>query len=252
MPRGSHQTERKNKMKKIIAIIMIVCCLFAVVSCDNGLAKDVNAQIEAIESMSAASIPTKAETTTTMYVGEITIENVVTLVTGSVNGKKASTLTTVEREFSDVTGASGLVSTKTSTKWYVDGLGTCENKNGKWDEDGEDFAPSAGYIDFDFNSEFIKSAEYDSKAEVLTLKIKKENVASFLGSFAADDFEATSDATVKITTSAGRIMSVDINYTIPDRDVYIDEDEEDSVYIPETIVSIKAVYSYDYEPITLS
>ena len=240
-------------MKKIIAIAMIICCLFAVVSCGNGLGKDINAQIEAIEAMSAASIPNKAETTTTMYVGdERTIVNVVTLVAGTVDGKKASALTSVDREFSDVSGATQLVGEKTSYRWFVEGLGTCENKSGNWNEEGEDFAPSEGYIDFDFKAEYIASSEYNDEDKTLTLKINKENVAAFLGSFAAEDFEATSEATVKITTSAGRILSVDIKYVIPERDVYIDEDEEDAVSIPETIVSIKAVYSYDYEPITLS
>ena len=88
-------------MKKIIAALLILCCMFSVVSCsmfgggeqdDTGLGnidEATAAQIDKVLSMFDDSIPTQSETKTTETVGNVIIESSAYLVTGTVGGKRS-------------------------------------------------------------------------------------------------------------------------------------------------------------------
>ena len=266
-------------MKKIIAIILAVCCLFAVVSCGNknpdptptptptpdpnptpdsgntDPVDDVAKRIDDVSVMFLSLVPTHAKTTTTSTFGIVVLNTVQELTIGTVDGVDATKLVTVTELLSDVKGGGNLVITNTQELWYIEGRGTTSNKGRTWNAEGTDFAPVPGSISLNLAADYLAEKAYDAENEVLTLKVTAENAINVLGSFTPDS-DISGDVIITIATAGGRISSIKIEYTVPEKTIdYVPDPEFPEDTEEMTVEEIKVVtvveYDYDYQPITM-
>lgn len=244
-------------MKKIIAVILLMACVVGATSCslfDRINNKKQNASIiENYQNMFAISIPTKAETVVTETMSSVVLESVVTITTGTVDGKKASVVTTNIQSLNDIDVdkfrdlSLNLIAETSNVRWYYEGMGTSTNRGKTWDSEGVDFAPKAGSITLNLDASVMENIEYkaDGNTEYLTFDVSKANAAKVLGDYVESSFKY--DCNVKITASGGRISGVEISYSIEshelgDMDAYVEVEQIDMV--------VKASYSYDLQEIT--
>ena len=260
-------------MKKIIALILVLCCLFAVVSCKKDPAPtptpqpgpgtnptpdtdpDVQAKIDEITAMFASLVPTQSVTSTKLTFGIVTLETLSTLTVGTVDGAEATILETVNETLSDVKGGGNLIVKSTENLWYVAGRGTSANKGKTWDAEGTDFAPTPGSIRLNLSAEYLATKEYNKDTETLTVTVTKENAANVLGGF-TPDVVFGGDVKIVISTAGGRIVSIEVSYLIPEKTItyapYKDYPEDlEEMQVPDVEVVIKVDYTYDYQPITM-
>ncbi len=251
-------------MKKIISLVLLLAlaltCVLALASCGNGdVTGDAMDQIDIINAMFENMLPKQTITTTTQKLGGISITSVATLTVGTVDGLPAATYVNEYQQLASLDGSSSanLITTKTEKKWYVEGKGLIKNGGGDYiaDPDGElDFRPKAGDIKLTLNAAKLASATYDAETETLVVTLNRENATDLLEDFLVEDQKITSDLTVTITTSGGRISSVKLEFSTPEQDIYLDEesdDESDIVTVAATEITIEALYNYDLVELTL-
>ena len=251
-------------MKKIISIlltlVLILTALTALVSCGGGgaaMSDEAESQMRSINAMFDSLVPTQSVTTTTQKIGALELTSVATLTVGAVDGNAAATYINEYEELAPLDGSNNanLILKKTDKLWYVEGKGLCKNGNGKWIADGEDFRPKAGDIKLTLAKSMFLTAEYDAETETFTATMDKTNANALLADFLAEDQKIASGLTLTITTAGGRISMLKLEYTEPEHDVLISEedaDEEEYVAIPEALVTIEVRYSYDAKVITLN
>lgn len=250
-----------DKMKKIIALLLAVCCLFAVVACRDDKTPDVEVdtvqvKVDEISLLFDTLVPTQSVTTTKLTFGVVTLETVETLVTGTVDGADASVLTVVNETLSDVKGGGSLIIKNTENRWFVDGRGVSVNKGKTWDAEGTDFAPTPGSIKLNLAKEYLATKEYDEQTQTLTVTVAKDNVANVLGSFTPET-ATESDVTIAIATAGGRIVSIEVSYVVPEKTITYAPDPDfpedtEKMQVPDVQVVVRAEYTYDYQLITMN
>lgn len=218
-------------MKKIIAIILAITCAFALFSCgDTGKA------IKKIDKMYNSTAPTKIVIDETQKIGEIVIVTEGTFVTGKIDGMKAAIYEyryQKLRPISDGDEELSVFAEETGKHEYLEGTGY-RIDGGEWDDE-YDFAPKAGAIALKFSAKDIKDFKEDKAAKSYTFVIPADKTEKVLG-------EAISaDVTVVITHDGAAIAGVTLTYTITAEDAKHDD----------TVVTIKAKYTYDTEDITI-
>ena len=249
-------------MKKIIAALLILCCMFSVVSCnmfgggeqdDTGLGnidEATAAQIDKVLSMFDDSIPTKSETKTTETVGNVIIESSAYLVTGTVGGKKASVYYGSYQSLSEIGNTFDMVNTETENRWYVEGQGVSTDKGVTWDASAGDFAPTEGFIKVALNKSKIKEAEYNESTSTLKVVIAKEYATDVVSAYLEKGQTIDSDITITIVTAGGRVNGLKLEYSIPTHEISV-PDSDVKIQVQETKVVVDAKYSYDIQTITL-
>jgi len=223
-------------MKKIIALILVLASSFALFSC--GEAKDA---IKKVNKMYKAMTPTKIVTETTQDIGSHVLTGEYVITTGTVDGKSASTLYYNYQKLRSVEDGSGKTEeepweTVTLTKEYHEDKGLREN-DGKWDISGEDFAPTVDGIAMKFEAKHVKDVVDDAQNRTITFVVPADKTADVFG----DDMAPAADVTVTITHDGAAIMSLTMNYTVPAA----------SKNYPEIVTTIKTVYSYEPQKITI-
>ena len=202
--------------------------------------------------MFAATAPTKAETKITQKVNNQKLESVITITTGNVDGKVASTLVNKIQTLRSVTdGKLDVINEKNTFEWYYEGQGTTTNGR-KWDAEGTDFAPKAGDIMIDLKNEYFTSVEHteDGAAETLVLVIAEDEGEGYakkaLANFLGEDMEFGYETTITIIATGGRISTVIISYIVSEHEV---GDEYDAVLVSDMEVSREVNYSYEPQTI---
>lgn len=223
-------------MKKIVAFILALACSFALFSC--GEAKDT---IKKVNKMYKAIVPTKIVTETTQDIGSHVLEGEYVLAMGTVDGKSVSTLYYNYQKLRSVEDGAGDTivepwETVTLTKEYHEDKGLREN-GGKWQKDGNDFAPSIDDIAFEFSAKRVKDVVEDEATRTISFVIPKDNTADIFG----EDMAPTADVSVTITHDGAAIMSITISYTVA----------ADSKSHPDIVTTIKTVYSYEPQEISI-
>ena len=226
-------------MKKIVSIVLVLVCAFALFSCGKEDATEV--ALKEINDMYYAISPSKVVTKTTEEFGDFTIIGTSTLKIGSIDGNAATTYEKTRQKLRDVPSGSGnevldvIEDLGKETKQYHEELGYREN-GGKWDADGENFAPKAGDNALILTKDTIKDFTIDEENKTYTFVVAAENTKAVFG------YEIATDVSVKILHSGADITGVILTYTL------IDEDNDS---YPEIKVTIDVTYSYDSETITI-
>ena len=241
-------------MKKIIAMILALLCVFAVVSCgdDEEIVEKTPEEIaiEATLACYAASAPTKVVTKSVRDFGadayKLNADYV--LVTGRIDGKIATVRTYSEDRLLSVEDGSGSVilnpiQTFPGSDEYLEGKGRRVD-GGAWIEDGLNFAPTAGSLTINITKDNVTDITYSEAKfnNVLSFTIAYDKVDEVFGTDADENsyFDNDSDVKVTITNDGAVITRVVIEYSI----------EEDDEYPAQSVV-IDTTYSYDLEAVTL-
>lgn len=230
-------------MKKIISIVLVLVCAFALFSC--GKEDPTAIALKEINDMYNAISPSKIETVTTEEFGDYTLMSTSTLQMGTIDDSTATVYVCKNQKLRDVKSGSGsevldvIEDLGTVTKEYHEEYGLREN-GGKWDIDGENFAPKTGDIALKLTTQTVKDFVVDAKNKSYTFVVTAENTEAVFG------HAISSDVSVKITSSGADITGVLLTYTI------IDENEEDNAEYPEIKVTVEAKYSYGNENITIN
>ncbi len=221
-------------MKKIIALLLSVVCVFSIVSCKDNGETDI---IKAVNDKYAISAPTKIVTTSTHTIGNKTLNGTYTLVTGKIDGLIATVSEYSYEKFATVEEGAG----DTETPFYTTVKGSkefLENRGirvdgGEW-TDGFNFAPVAGDIAINITKDNVKDAKYENG--VFTCVVANDKTVEVFGEGNAP----AADVTVTVKDDGAVITGITLSYTIPATEDY-----------PETVVVITTVYTYDLEQVTL-
>ncbi len=245
-------------MKKIIALILALCCVFAITSCKKGgadstgdgadAAADVAAGIEEFKKLYSVSAPTKVETEQKTVLGSVTLNGGSTLVTGALNDGRTATVYTYNYEVlqSVESGAGDVIKPIMGdpiegSREYVEGEGE-RYDGGGWDEEGYNFAPTAGSIAINLDASKLQNCTYVAgDVKTLSFTVKAKDTRAVFG----DDAEITSDVSVVITADSAVITGIKISYT----EILVPEDED--IEYPEASVTITTEYSYGIQEVTL-
>lgn len=246
-------------MKKIIALMLALCCVFAVVSCGGGGAEvgdEITTKVNEIKNMFATSVPTKTVTTTTHTVGSTILTSTATLTTGMLNSKEVSVYINETEELAQVSNSLDPIDRKTETLWYMEGKGTSKDKGATWNAEGENFAPVAGSIRVRLDASKATETTYDEDKGELVMTFSKDNATDVVKSYLVEGQKIESELVVTVTTSGGSVSSIKIEYTIPEHTITVEgaTNEDGSaatVTIQETSVVIYATYEYDLQDVTL-
>lgn len=244
-------------MKKIIALILALSCVFALVACSK---EENNEIFDKFNGYLDVSAPTKSVTTTTQTIGNLDLKSTATIVTGSIDGKTVSIYENVYQQLASAEGSNTLepIEEKSTVKWYYEGKGVNTNKalnadktDYKWDAAGVNFA---GKIGFKLNAKDFASCEYDEVTETLKLTIARENASTVLGSLLYEGQQIDSEVIVTMKAAGGRISSIQLEYTIPAHSLEFEisgGDDYGFVEIESIKMVINSVYTYAVERITL-
>ena len=234
-------------MKKIIAIVLVLCCMLSAVSCNK---KKNDENLEKFDDMFASSAPTRAETVVTQkFNNGIELKSVIVLTTGTVDGKIATTLESEVQTLSKIDASTlNYITTTKTTNWYYEGLGTSTDKGKNWKADGTDFAPKSGTLAMNLLEEYMDSITYssDETSEKIVIKVSAENSAKVLQNFIGEE-EFNYDVTITVVSAGERITSVLIEYVV---DEHMIGDESNLVEISDVVTTIKVDYSYDIQAVT--
>lgn len=234
-------------MKKIIALLLLICTLVTIVSCGNK--QDEN--LKKFDDMFASSAPTRAETVVKQkFNNSPELTSVFTLTTGTVDGKTASILVRQVETLNKVDSSNtNYIKTDVSTNWYYEGMGTSTDKGASWNPDGKNFAPKPGTLSMNLKDEYMEKIEYssDSSSETIVLRVSAENSAKVLANFieSAEDFHY--ETRITVVAAGERVSSVTIKYII---DEHMIGEDENAIEISDTEVTITVNYSYDIQAIT--
>ena len=242
-------------MKKLLAILLAICCLFTVVSCgkDSGDEPDdtptTDTVLERFSTMLANSVPTRAEVTATERMEKVELVSTHVLTTGlNQDGKRATYLESKVQTLQDAeSGYVSHIKTTTTKEWYIEGMGRYKN-NRLVDKEGVDFAPVAGSLALNLDPTLF-TYEYDEETDTLTLTVDYENSAAVLGNMLAEDQEFEYDLVVTIVAAGGRISQIDVAYMIEAHDV--GDDDEIIVEIGDMDVLISSVYYYNTQSLDI-
>ena len=218
-------------MKKIIAIILAITCAFALFSCgETGKA------IKKIDKMYNSTAPTKIVIDTTQKIGDITLVIETEYVTGKIDGKKAAVYEYHYQELRPISDGDielSVFEDRTGKHEYLEGTGYRVD-GGEW-QDEYDFAPGAGAIAIKLSEKNIKDLKEDKAAKSYTFVIPADKTEAVLGEAVG------ADVTVVITHDGAAVAGITLTYTVPAENSKHDD----------TVVTIKAKYTYDTEDITI-
>ncbi|MBQ9070861.1 MAG: hypothetical protein IJY23_05895 [Clostridia bacterium] len=233
-------------MKKIIAVLLLICSFLTVVSCSK---KDEN--LERFDEMFASSAPTKAVTVVNQTFNDyVELNSVFTLTTGTVNGKTATTMVSEVQTLNKVdSGKTNYINTQVTNNWYYEGKGTSTDKGVSWNADGKDFAPKPGTLSMNLKVDYMDSVNYfsDATSETIVLEVSAENASKVLENFIDSETDFEYDVTITVVAAGERISSVVIEYVI---DEHLIGEDENAIEVEDTEFVITVNYSYDIQAVT--
>ena len=225
-------------MKKIIALLMVLVLAFAMVGCgeDDG-GTDYVAEIN---TMYSVSLPTKSVSVVKYQFASYTLTDKTTLVSGKVDGTLAAAVLTKETQrLRTVEEGSGVeildfIVTDVHVTEYLEGKGTRENRKGRWNADGENFAFTSGSIAIGITNDNVSDVK--KVGNTYTFIVTPDNTAAVFGEAIPSTVEVT------VTHDGASIVGLKLSYVVA-------ANAESNT--PETTVTVDIVYSYDIEKINI-
>ncbi len=246
-------------MKRIFALLLVLCTLFSFASCkkdgDNDAKPQTADEVLRFSGMLAVSTPTSSDVLVTQVINDVTIESTFSIKTGTIDGLKAAVYTNTVTTLGNVEDRNlELFRDKNETVWYVEGLGTSTNQGRRWTADGKDFSPVEGSLAMNLKQEYIKSYSYkkNGSLETLTVVMSASGATQALSNFLDGNQKMKHDVTVTVTAAAERVSSITISYIVPEGNLGT---EDKPIWYYDIPVTIEANYSYKIDtgdiPITL-
>ena len=230
-------------MKKIIILTLIVAlCVPTLFSCAKvkGIFGD---PTKTVMSMYNASEPTKVVATTKQSFGAYELNCDYELITGQVDGSRASKYTVTEETLESMENAGAtatvlpMVKRTTKETVSIEGIGSRVN-GGQWNPEGSPWLIGRGAMALNLTKKLIENAEY--KDNTFKFTIPQANAAEVI----SEDFASkiASDVDVVIVDDGAVILSIELHYFLAG---------DDSANLNKSEMTVKVLYSYDIENITI-
>jgi hypothetical protein len=230
-------------MKKLIVFVLVFAlCATALTSCaliDNLFGPDTLEEIATMYNMSA---PTKVVATTVQDFGSFELNCSYELVTGHIDNSIASVYTVTTEELRDVAEGGNteevkdMIKSTTKVTEAVEGVGARVN-GGDWDPNGTVWTIGRGRMAINLDKDAVENVVYEN--HTLTFTVPKENVATVLGTAYAE--HVSSDVEITIVDDGAVVTSIELHYYLAG----------DGAHLAESEMTVKVVYTYDLERITL-
>ncbi len=234
-------------MKKVIVFILVVAlCVPTLASCafinkvTGGLFDNTLKKVSEMYSMSS---PTKVVATTKQTIGAVELNCSYELVTGYVDNKPASVYTVTTEEIRSVEDGGNtdviksLISSVTKKTEAIEGIGSRTN-GGEWNPQGSIWVIGRGRMALNLNKKYVENMNYEN--HTLTFTVPQKYAANVLGAEYATDI--SSDVEITIVDDGAVITSVDLHYFLAG---------DESANLVESEMTVKVVYTYDLERITI-
>ena len=230
-------------MKKIIVLILTVAlCVAALSSCQYLDMLNGDTTLDDVAAMYNMSAPTKVVATTEQNFGSYELNCSYEIVTGYVDNSRASVYTVTTEELRTVEEGGktdevkDMIKSTTKKTEAIEGFGSRTN-GGDWNPDGDVWTIGRGRMALNLEEDALTNVVYENN--VLTFVVPKDNVATVFGAdYAAN---VASDVEVTIVNDGAVVTSVDLHYYLAG----------DGANLPETEMTVKVVYTYDLERITI-
>ena len=229
-------------MKKIIALILaLVLCTAALASCELIMGEKDNT-LSNVATMYSQSAPTKVVTTTVQKFDSYQLNCSYEIVTGYVDNSRASVYTVTTEELRTVEEGGNteevkdMIKTTTKKTEAIEGYGSRTN-GGEWNPDGEVWSIGRGSMALNLVEDAIMNVAYDN--HTLTFVVPAANAATVLGEKYAAGI--VSDVDVKIVDDGAVVTAVELHYYLAG----------DGANLGQTEMTVKVVYTYDLEKITI-
>ena len=196
-------------MKKILALLLAVCCIFAVASCKDDSSEPAGAtaeQVSAIANVINSSNPTSIVTITEYAYGEDVYKGMFETKIDKNPEKSVFTFSYARPARVEDASESNTV-TVAGTVYY--------NKGQVSVNDGDSWvAAGSGYVELDISLEASKLKSYTVSEDggTLTATATAENAKRILGTTVS----AEGDVTIVITTNSVYLYNVRVTYTAKD------------------------------------
>lgn len=237
-------------MKKILAFILVAAlCVTALTSCDviNNLLGNTEEPkdntLPSIAAMYNMSSPTKVVATTEHKIGSYELNSSYELITGYVDNSLASVYTVTTEELRTVEEGGNtdevkeMIKSTTKKTEAIEGFGARVN-GGDWDPEGAVWAIGRGRMAINLQEDAVTYVNYEN--HTLTLIVPKANAATVLGADYAKNI--ASDVEITIVDDGAVITSIDLHYFLAG----------DGANLGESEMTVKVIYTYDLERITIS
>ena len=240
-------------MKKLIAILLALACMFAVCACSTPPAggnnnnpslkppADTSAQeiLDALSELIRTSTPTQSQVSTVTGNADINLKSDLTITMGELSGKTAALYVHEYETLNDI-GSDVAKSLIVETKEYVDGMGL-RIDGGIWETEESSFVRRITPYRMNLDNTLIKSLLVSEDGLVVSFIVPMDNAADVFTSFDAKAIASmTSDISVRIETDGSSVTYMGIEYAT-----------KSVTNMANPVVTIKAQYSYDLQRITL-
>lgn len=194
-------------MKKIFALLLAICCIFACVSCadEEQPAGATPEDVKAISDIINTSNPTQISTNTEYVLGEEKYVGYYETQIDIAGGKSMFKYNYQRPASVQEMNPDGPLKTVEGTVYYQDGKVSVN--------EGEDWnAADSQYIELHISLDAVKLTEYEisEDGKVLTAKFAAEDAARVLGA----DISAEGKVSIVITTNGQYLYNIRVEYTV--------------------------------------
>lgn len=226
-------------MKKILAWILALSCVFALSACNFGNNTSGGNALTSVTKMYANSAPTKTVVKSEQKFGDITLKGEQSLVKGEIlyegEWREAAVYQWKEQQRAELKEEIGPTKWVAGSMEFVEGLGVRTN-TGRW-QSGVDFTPSAGQMALTLTASALTNVSYNESSKTLTFTVTAANLTKVFG----EDTTLTTDVFVTIVNDGAVITDVILDYSEPATEELPNGKQ----------ITIHTTYSYDNETVTL-
>ena len=227
-------------MKKIITLILVVAlCAMALTSCQLFAGDTTLDDMAEKYSMSA---PTKVVATTNQKFSSYELNCSYEIVTGFVDNSSASVYTVTTEELRTVEEGGNteevkdMIKSTTKKTEAIEGFGSRTN-GGEWNPEGSVWKIGRGRMAINLDKNAVENVVYENNT--LTFTVPLANVATVFGEEYSKNI--SSDVQVTIVDDGAVVTSLDLHYHVAG----------DGKNLAESEMTVKIVYTYDLERITI-
>lgn len=240
-------------MKKTVAILLVLACVFALGACSGSGTQTPNTpplappastssaqdSLDTLADLIRTSAPTQSMVTTVTGTKDVNLKSELTITMGELSGKEAALYVHEYESFNDL-GSKDAKTLTVETKEYVDGMGL-RIDGGLWEPDQGNFVRKIVPYRLTLDATVVKSLLVNADITEATFVVPLENATDVFTSFDSKTIASmTSDISVTIKTDGTAVTLMALEYSI-----------KSVAGMENPTVKVVAEYSYDLQSITL-